>query len=134
MTGQSNKKNKFIKKMVKNVKNINLHVQIPSLCNLMKSADLYIGSGGTTTWERCCLGLPSIVISTAKNQITYNEKLHNKGVVNYLGTTENVSEKKIISSILKFFNKPKRKTMSENAMKITNGRGVSLIAKEFIKK
>ena len=27
-----------------------------------------IGAGGGTTWERCCLGLPSIIVETAENQ------------------------------------------------------------------
>lgn len=34
----------------------------------MASADLAIGAGGSTTWERCCLGLPSIIVETAENQ------------------------------------------------------------------
>ena len=32
-------------------------------------ADLAIGAGGVTVWERCCLGLPSIMIVAAENQL-----------------------------------------------------------------
>lgn len=35
---------------------------------LMTEADIAIGSAGTTSWERCCLGLPSIMIALASNQ------------------------------------------------------------------
>ena len=71
--GLANKKKKLIEEITNKIDNAILHVQIPSLCNLMKNADLYLGSGGTTTWERCCLGLPSIVISTSENQVRQNE-------------------------------------------------------------
>ena len=36
------------------------HCQVNNMAELMAGADLAIGAGGTTTWERCCLGLPSV--------------------------------------------------------------------------
>ena len=42
--------------------------QVSNIASLMAKADVAIGAGGTTVWERCCLGLPSIVSSVAKNQ------------------------------------------------------------------
>ena len=42
--------------------------QMDNMALLMAQADLAIGAGGTTTWERCCLGLPSIVSVVAENQ------------------------------------------------------------------
>lgn len=44
------------------------HVQTSRMAELMASADLAIGAGGTATWERCSLGLPTLVLSTADNQ------------------------------------------------------------------
>lgn len=41
----------------------------------MAQADLAIGAGGATTWERCCLGLPSIIIPIAANQTDASEAL-----------------------------------------------------------
>ena len=34
----------------------------------MRDADLCIGAGGMTSWERCCLGLPTVTITVADNQ------------------------------------------------------------------
>jgi len=45
-----------------------LHVQTSSLAELMATADLAVGAGGSATWERCCLGLPTLAICTAANQ------------------------------------------------------------------
>ena len=45
-----------------------LHVNTPAMADLMAAADLAVGAGGTTTWERACLGLPAIVTAIADNQ------------------------------------------------------------------
>ena len=44
------------------------HVQTTQMGELMARADIAIGAGGTAIWERCCLGLPSLVMSIADNQ------------------------------------------------------------------
>jgi UDP-2,4-diacetamido-2,4,6-trideoxy-beta-L-altropyranose hydrolase len=43
-------------------------VDVDDMATRMAAADLAIGAGGSTTWERCCLGLPSIIVETAENQ------------------------------------------------------------------
>ncbi len=44
------------------------HVQTDQMAELMAYADLAVGAGGSASWERCCLGLPALVLSTATNQ------------------------------------------------------------------
>ncbi|HSI22799.1 MAG TPA: UDP-2,4-diacetamido-2,4,6-trideoxy-beta-L-altropyranose hydrolase [Methylophilaceae bacterium] len=46
----------------------NCHAQTDRMAELMASADLSIGAGGSAMWERCSLGLPTICISVAENQ------------------------------------------------------------------
>ncbi|WP_265088742.1 UDP-2,4-diacetamido-2,4,6-trideoxy-beta-L-altropyranose hydrolase [Psychrobacter immobilis] len=41
---------------------------VDNMAELMSNADLAIGAAGATTWERCCLGLPTIQIVIAENQ------------------------------------------------------------------
>jgi len=43
-------------------------IDVADMAGLMAEADLAIGAGGSTTWERCCMGLPSIAVETADNQ------------------------------------------------------------------
>lgn len=47
---------------------LSLHVDATAMAELMVAADLAIGAGGSTSWERACLGLPSIVAVIAENQ------------------------------------------------------------------
>ncbi|MGO4917078.1 UDP-2,4-diacetamido-2,4,6-trideoxy-beta-L-altropyranose hydrolase [Pseudogemmobacter sp. W21_MBD1_M6] len=43
-------------------------VEVADMASLMASADLAIGGAGGTSWERCCLGLPSLLLVLADNQ------------------------------------------------------------------
>jgi UDP-2,4-diacetamido-2,4,6-trideoxy-beta-L-altropyranose hydrolase len=54
---------------------INLIVDAINMSELMYQADLAIGAAGATTWERCALGLPTIIIKTAENQSTVIERI-----------------------------------------------------------
>src|SRR5690606_19643046 len=47
---------------------VQLHVDTAEMPRLMAAADLAIGAAGTSTWERCCLGLPSLLAVIADNQ------------------------------------------------------------------
>ncbi|MGH8491028.1 MAG: UDP-2,4-diacetamido-2,4,6-trideoxy-beta-L-altropyranose hydrolase [Gammaproteobacteria bacterium] len=47
-----------------------LHVDptVETMIRLMAAADLAIGAGGISAWERCCLGLPALILLLADNQ------------------------------------------------------------------
>jgi UDP-2,4-diacetamido-2,4,6-trideoxy-beta-L-altropyranose hydrolase len=68
-----------------------LHGPRRHLADLMAAADVGIGAGGATTWERCCLGLPSLVVSVAENQRPSCSVLAAAGVIAYLGHWDQVT-------------------------------------------
>lgn len=43
-------------------------VNVSDMAQLMADSDLAIGAAGATSWERCCLGLPTIMLVLADNQ------------------------------------------------------------------
>lgn len=88
-----------VKELVKHRKLTNLYQSINSLAGLISRADIAIGAGGTTTWERSCLKLPSLVVSVAENQLEISRALNNAGKIDLLGSINEVSPKLIQSKL-----------------------------------
>ncbi len=65
--------------------------QVDNMAEMMSNADLAIGAGGTTTWERAYLGLPSITIVIADNQTESTRALDDIGAVWNLGSAAHVT-------------------------------------------
>jgi UDP-2,4-diacetamido-2,4,6-trideoxy-beta-L-altropyranose hydrolase len=63
-----------------------LHQNVSNMAELLAQADLSIGAGGTMNWERCCLGVPSLVFGIADNQQTVLNALIADGIV--LGSSQ----------------------------------------------
>jgi UDP-2,4-diacetamido-2,4,6-trideoxy-beta-L-altropyranose hydrolase len=77
-----------------------LHPCLPSLAPLMLEADLMIGAGGSTAWERMCLGLPTIVVSIAANQTPISAALMKDGYIVYAGEKDEVRSADIANRVL----------------------------------
>ena len=64
-----------IKEFANNSKNkIIIHHQA-DMAQMIFDADIGIGAGGSSTWERCCLGLPTYLFKIADNQEFIFKKL-----------------------------------------------------------
>jgi UDP-2,4-diacetamido-2,4,6-trideoxy-beta-L-altropyranose hydrolase len=55
-------------KIAKRDTRIVLHVDSPHMARLTAEADIGIGAAGSSTWERCTLGLPTLMVVLAENQ------------------------------------------------------------------
>jgi UDP-2,4-diacetamido-2,4,6-trideoxy-beta-L-altropyranose hydrolase len=77
-----------------------LHDPLPSLAGLIARADLAIGAGGATTWERACLGLPSLVVAIADNQLPFAQALDQAGQIQMLGSAAAVSAEQIRQALV----------------------------------
>jgi UDP-2,4-diacetamido-2,4,6-trideoxy-beta-L-altropyranose hydrolase len=109
-----------------------LHGQLPSLAGLIARADLAIGGGGATTWERCCLGLPSILVVCAHNQEGIGEAIaeFRAGVILYPGAQLSAEIRERVVNLCRDTNKYLQ--MSCRAEQICDGLGVSRVSKEII--
>ena len=81
VAGAANSKKVYLEEYCDKSPNFNFHYQIDNMAELMMEADLAIGAGGTATWERCCLGLPAVVIPIADNQIAITQNMAASGCV-----------------------------------------------------
>jgi UDP-2,4-diacetamido-2,4,6-trideoxy-beta-L-altropyranose hydrolase len=54
-------------------------VGVKNMAQIMADSDLAFGAAGTSVWERCCLGIPSIMFVLANNQIKIGQQLSEVG-------------------------------------------------------
>ncbi|EEA93369.1 UDP-2,4-diacetamido-2,4,6-trideoxy-beta-L-altropyranose hydrolase [Pseudovibrio sp. JE062] len=88
---------------------------VENMAELMSAADLCIGAAGSTSWERACLGVPSIIFSLADNQETLSRIIDEMGVAklvskldvseftaafHYLSRTENLQKSSDVAANL----------------------------------
>ncbi|MBQ9478489.1 MAG: UDP-2,4-diacetamido-2,4,6-trideoxy-beta-L-altropyranose hydrolase [Selenomonadaceae bacterium] len=76
----------------------NYRCQVDNMAELMNAADLSLGAGGTTTWERMFLGLPTLLTAIADNQ-NGAEILETGGYIIYLGKAQDCTEELIARSL-----------------------------------
>lgn len=102
---------------------------LESLAPLMSSCDICIGAGGTSTWERLCLGLPTITYSLAENQSAYSDALHADNYILYLGSSKSFDRTILTKSLESLFdNAHLLKELSSKGMDLVDGLGCLRIA------
>jgi len=110
------------------MKGITIFTVDKKLSRLIQNSDLCIGAGGSMTWERAYLGIPSIISILSKNQLEITNTMEKKGCVYNMGWAKNVK----ISDYQKIFGKLKineLNTMSQKNKKVVDGKGISRINK-----
>lgn len=121
-----------IEKQVSGHSNICLQGSLPSLGPLMAKADLAIGAGGATVWERLCLGLPSIVISLAENQKPVCKDLASAGLIRYLGFQDQVDEGLIHRTLSNILDSKSIPEWSGRCRAVCDGEGLERVAEVII--
>ena len=126
VTGQSNPNKARIKDICSSMPHIYYHCQVSNLAELMNKADLAFGAGGSTTWERCFLGLPSIVTVTAENQMETTQAVSELGAIWNLGWYEGVNTAAIAKVAERFLMEPSKLVgMQKKALSVVGVRRYS---------
>lgn len=76
-----------------------LHRQVDNMAELMAHADLAMGAGGSTAWERCCLGLPALMLSVAANQEEIAKACADAGAGLYLGVAADITAERLAQAV-----------------------------------
>lgn len=106
IVGATNRSKSDIKMFCDKFNHFHLYSQVDNISEFMDNADLAIGAGGTTTWERCFMGLPSITIVIADNQKEVTEAVANFGATINLGESNSVSEETIYNEVKSLLSNP----------------------------
>ncbi len=111
---------------------VKLLTNVTDMAGLMAKADMAIGAGGTTSWERCCLGLPTIMLEIADNQSGIAGNLHDAGAVINLGKDSDFSGAALAEALSHLKAQPERMLeMAKKASRICDGSGIDRICKEI---
>jgi len=109
--------------------NITMHDSVPCLAPLMLKADLALGAGGMTSWERCCLGLPALVVTVADNQRFIAGELERQGVVQWLGKVGGVTQRDLEHALQAIVDTPcALEPWSRRCMDMLDGQGTRRVA------
>jgi len=110
-----------------------LHVQTRDVAELMDAADLAIGAGGSTSWERCCAGLPTVCITQADNQVPIARGLEASGAIVNLGDGGALSAEKIRDAVVALINEPGRVVaLSRSAQRLVDGLGAQRVCEHIL--
>jgi UDP-2,4-diacetamido-2,4,6-trideoxy-beta-L-altropyranose hydrolase len=130
--GSSNLRKSEIEKLVAAKTNFTIYQNRPHLADLMQSADIAIGAGGTSVWERICVGLPSSIITLEENQVALTEHLGDMGLVAYMGHYDVVTTHMINQFLVNEISYGKLRKQFKEANRLCDGLGVSRIIQKIL--
>ncbi|WP_434777349.1 UDP-2,4-diacetamido-2,4,6-trideoxy-beta-L-altropyranose hydrolase [Neisseria sp. Ec49-e6-T10] len=109
-------------------------VNTNQMAQIMAQSDLAIGAAGSTSWERCCLGLPTIAIALAQNQILIGQTLAEKGIHWFVGGIERADYSVVLKHILFYavFDAYARISLTQKSSNFCDGNGVKRVIRSLI--
>jgi UDP-2,4-diacetamido-2,4,6-trideoxy-beta-L-altropyranose hydrolase len=111
---------------------VKIHSNVLNMAELMCNADISIGAAGSTSWERCCLGLPTIIISLAPNQDAIVEELESLGVAIKINSIKAIKD--ILINVFDKLLEPEAKLLkgiSKKAFNVCDGLGVERVLEKM---
>ena len=119
-----------VKDLVAEHPRVALHVDSTQMASLMLSADLAIGAAGTSSWERCCLGLPTVTLVLAPNQGAIAEKLADAGAVHRPDAPGADGVGDAVRRLLT--DEAYRSAIADNALRVCDGGGTRRVAERLL--
>lgn len=104
-----------------------VQVGVSDMAQLMVDSDLAIGAAGATSWERCCLGLPSIMLVLAGNQLQVAQALEHGEAARVIYQTQEIFSclPKLLQQLVE---QPSTlQTLGQLSAQIVDGQGVARV-------
>lgn len=104
-----------------------VRVGVSDMAQLMADSDLAIGAAGATSWERCCLGLPTIMLVLADNQRLVAQGLEQGQAARIIKQTHDIAS--CLPGLLReLIGQPTAlQLMSQSAARIVDGQGIATV-------
>lgn len=104
-------------------------VGVNEMAQLMSDSDLCIGAAGSTSWERCCLGLPTLMLVLADNQLEAASALSDMGAVYCINTHAKLATD--LKGVIEKFDDFQMKQLTKQSTSICNGCGADVLAEKI---
>lgn len=101
-------------------------VNVNDMAHRMADSDLAIGAAGSTSWERCCLGLPTLMVVLAENQHPGAQALEAARAARLIGVVSDIAIQ-LPLAVAELIDSDYQSRMSLAASAITEGQGVGKI-------
>jgi UDP-2,4-diacetamido-2,4,6-trideoxy-beta-L-altropyranose hydrolase len=103
---------------------IKLIVNSNDMATLMAQHDVCIGAAGSTVWERCALGMPTLMLVLAENQKTIAQNIAAAGAAINLGSIEQLTAEALADELYRLHSdKQHYLSMAEHAIAVCDGMG-----------
>ncbi len=110
-----------------------VHIGAPSLRGLMAQADIAVGGGGITMLERCCVGLPAVVMTVAANQVPGTRAMAAEGAIAYLGDFDTAGVTGLATVVRDLAADAEgRRHMTERGRLLVDGWGAARVAEQIL--
>jgi len=110
-----------------------LHVDSQDMPRLALEADLAVGAGGSSTWERCVLALPTLLLVLAANQDEASQALARADAVLAVDVAEPDFETAFATQLSRLLADPAlRDRLSAASAAVCDGRGAARVAAHFL--
>jgi UDP-2,4-diacetamido-2,4,6-trideoxy-beta-L-altropyranose hydrolase len=101
-------------------------VNVNDMAQRMADSDLAIGAAGSTSWERCCLGLPTLMVVLAENQQLGAHALESAGAALSVGELGDIATQ-LPLAVAELIDSIRWNRMSFAASGVTDGGGVNRV-------
>lgn len=110
-----------------------LHVDTQDMPRLTLEADLAVGAGGSTSWERCILALPTLTLILAANQIAAATALEAAGASPSLSVSDADFDAAFGAKVDRLIDDPAlRAALSAASAQVCDGDGAQRVARTFL--
>jgi len=101
-------------------------VNVSDMAQRIADSDLVIGAAGSTSWERCCLGVPTLMVVLAENQQIGAQGMEAAHAARLIGGVNDIA-KHLPLAVAELIETKSRSRMSLAASAVTDGRGVDKV-------
>ncbi len=109
-----------------------VHADARDVAALMRTADVAVGAGGSATWERCALGLPTLAVVVADNQRAMIDRLAQAGAVLAVDMAAPDFDLALDAAFDRLCTPALRRSLAQASSALCDGRGAGRVADALI--